>query len=138
MKDPWNVEDNMINLIEKRKYSNFKKPYFWEKLKFSISKQKTNINLFIKPFEGVYPRGIFESKNEINNTKFSVFSFIFIFLYMEFSDFSNIYYLFLTITQFFPLLSVGFKISYIFPLALILAFRAFEEIYQHFRIIKRD
>lgn len=98
MTDPWNVEDNMINLIDKRKYSNFKKPYFWERLKFSISKKHLNRDLFIKPFEGVYPRGLFQSINEINNTKFSVFSFLFIFLYMEFSDFSNIYYLFLTIT----------------------------------------
>ena len=39
MSELWNVEDNMINLIDKGKYSHFRKPYFFEKLKFSLSKE---------------------------------------------------------------------------------------------------
>ena len=131
-------EENQQKLLEtkSKNLGEFRKPFFWERFKYSF--KKTTEKRIIKPKIGYYPRGLLLSSNELNNTKFSFYSFIFIFLYFEFSDFSNVYYLLLTLTQFVPAFEVGFKISYIFPLTIILIFRACEEIFQHFRILNRD
>ena len=119
----------MLELIEHEESEGiYKNPGIKEKFNFQISNQLID-KLYVKPFQKCYPRGLWMTQNVIDNTKFSWYSFIPIFLYMEFSDFSNLYYLLLTATQFIPALSVGFKISYFFPLVTILSFRAFEEIY---------
>ena len=135
----WNFDDNLQTLLPtvvlKRHYI---EPSFREKIKFTFRRGKIPPERFINPGVGFYPRGLFLSSNQTDNTKFTWYTFLPIFLYQEFSDFSNVYYLILTMSQFINVLSVGYKISYIFPLACILAFRAVEELFQHFRIISRD
>jgi len=78
----------------------FQVPGFKNKLLYSLQRFK-NIKeeeRIIRAGKGVYPRGIFLTSNQINNTKFTWYTFIFVFLYQEFSDFSNMYYLMLTVT----------------------------------------
>ena len=134
--------ENEINeeniLLDETLKSEFQKQSFFSKLKYSLKKKNNLHKYYLKPFQGYSPHGIFKETNKVNNTKFNYLTFIFVFLYYEFSDFSNFYYLLLTLTQFYPPLSVGFKISYIFPLAVILLFRALEELFQHLRILNRD
>lgn len=54
-----------------------------------------------------YPGFLSERSNMIDNTKYSAFNFVFLFLYYEFSQFSNLYYLLLSASQFFRPLQVG-------------------------------
>lgn len=61
----------------------------------------------VKINERPYPRFLTESSNKIDNTKYNVFNFVFLFLYYEFSQFSNLYYLLLSVSQFFEPLQVG-------------------------------
>ena len=79
----------------------------WKKL---IRKNFSFENRIIKPNYVPYPRYLFNPDNKIDNTKFTWYNFIPLFLYYEFSQFSNFYYLLLTITQFFKPLQVGFII----------------------------
>ena len=130
------TEEN--KLLDDSQKGEFVKQSIFSKLKYSLTK-KNNIHKYhLKPFEGYSPHGLFTETNKVNNTKYNFLTFIFVFLFYEFSDFSNFYYLLLALTQFYPPLEVGFKISYIFPLLVILLFRALEELFQHLRIKNRD
>ena len=118
--------------------ANYKKPSLMEKLKYSLKKRNQYEKYYIKPFNNYSPRGFSIENNKVNNTKYTYINFLFLFLFYEFSDFSNFYYLLLALTQFYPPLEVGFKISYVLPLLAILFFRCLEELFQHLRISNRD
>ena len=76
--------------------------------------------------------------NERNNQKYSLYTFLFKFLYEQFSNFSNLYFLLLAVSQFVPALQVGFKISYIAPLFFIISFALVAEIKDEFERIRKD
>lgn len=54
-----------------------------------------------------FPRFLNNETNYIDNNKYKWYTFLFLFLYYEFREFSNFYYLLLCITQFFEPLQVG-------------------------------
>ena len=67
--------------------------------------------------------------NKDENNKYNVITFIPITLFNQFRQFGNLFYLILTITQFFPQLAVGFLFTYIAPLAFVVAVSMGKELY---------
>ena len=76
----------------------------WKKL---LNKDYDFASRIIKPHKDPYPKYLLQPDNRIDNTKFAWYNFVVLFLYYEFSQFSNFYYLLLTISQFFKPLQVG-------------------------------
>ncbi|CAK83243.1 unnamed protein product (macronuclear) [Paramecium tetraurelia] len=75
--------------------------------------------------------------NEINNSKYSIFTFLPFVLFYQFQHFFNLYFLGLTITQFIPALKVGFIINYVGPLSIVVCLsmckEAYDDILRHSR-----
>ena len=61
-----------------------------------------------------------------------------IFLYNEYKNFSNLYFLVLAISQLFPILRVGFLITYFGPIAIILGLSLMKELWDHYKTIQKD
>eukprot|EP01101_Sappina_pedata_P011631 TRINITY_DN7848_c0_g1_i1.p1 TRINITY_DN7848_c0_g1~~TRINITY_DN7848_c0_g1_i1.p1 ORF type:complete len:1109 (-),score=362.16 TRINITY_DN7848_c0_g1_i1:43-3369(-) len=59
--------------------------------------------------------------NVVRNQKYSLITFVPIVLYEQFKFFSNLYFLVVALSQFFPPLRVGFLFTYIAPLTFVLA-----------------
>ena len=67
--------------------------------------------------------------NKDENNKYNAITFIPITLFNQFRQFGNLFYLIMTITQFFPQLAVGFLFTYIAPLAFVVAVSMGKELY---------
>lgn len=135
-------EDERQHLLSEFETEKYIEQDFKSRIKYSfnsIFKKDFEVrNRIIKFNKKPYPHFLNNETNYIDNNKYKWYTFIFLFLYYEFREFSNFYYLILCVTQFFDVLAVGFKISYITPVAVILAFRLTEEIVQELRIKNRD
>lgn len=77
-------------------------------------------------------------RNIIRNTKYNALTFIPKVLYEQFRYFFNLYFLGITITQFFPPLKVGFLFTYIAPLVLVLSITMCKELIDDVRRAVRD
>mmetsp|Transcript_16504 Transcript_16504/g.29748 ORF Transcript_16504/g.29748 Transcript_16504/m.29748 type:complete len:1065 (-) Transcript_16504:24-3218(-) len=58
--------------------------------------------------------------NGVSNTKYNVLSFVPLVLYNQFKFFFNMFFLIITISQFFPPLQVGFLFTYVAPLCFVI------------------
>ena len=71
------------------------------------------------------------------NSKYNFLTFLPLVLYQQFKYFFNLYFLGLTITQFIPVLRVGFLFNYVGPLSLVLTLsmckEAYDDILRHAR-----
>ena len=76
--------------------------------------------------------------NQIDNTKFNFLTFMPVFLFNEYKNFSNLYFLVLAITQLFPILSVGFIITYFGPIVVVLGLSLMKELWDHYKTIQKD
>lgn len=85
----------------------------------------------------IYPANINEP-NVINNSKYTVISFLPLVLYHQFRYFFNLFFLLIALSQFINMLKVGFLFTYIAPLALVLGFTLFKEAYDDYNRKKRD
>ena len=76
--------------------------------------------------------------NQLNNQKYNVFSFVPKVLYNEFKFFFNMFFLVIALTQFVPILKVGFLFTYIAPLAFVLTVTMIKEAFDDFGRYRRD
>jgi len=76
--------------------------------------------------------------NAVNNQKYSLITFIPLFLYYEFRFFFNLYFLVVALTQFVPALQVGFLFTYVAPLCFVLAVSMAKEAYDDVQRHRRD
>lgn len=101
-------ESEGLNPLERQYY---KEQSFWSRLKLQLKGKDRRLNSLgykiVKPNRKQYPCRLVPSTNKIDNTKYTWYNFIVLFLYFEFSQFSNLNYLLLCISQFFPALKVG-------------------------------
>ena len=67
--------------------------------------------------------------NKVENNKYTFITFFPVTLFNQFKQFGNFFYLLLTITQFVPVLKVGFVFTYISPLAFVVAVSMGKELY---------
>lgn len=74
----------------------------------------------------------------MDNSKFSVISFLPLVLYHQFRYFFNLFFLLIALSQFINMLKVGFLFTYVAPLALVLGFTLFKEAYDDYNRKKRD
>lgn len=65
--------------------------------------------------------------NKIINQKYNIITFVPVVLYNQFKFFFNMFFLAIAITQFIPVLKVGFLISYVAPLVFVLAITLIKE-----------
>ena len=84
-----------------------------------------------------YPVNI-EEPNIIDNSKYSVVSFLSLVLYHQFRYFFNLFFLIIALSQFVNMLKVGFMFTYVAPLALVLGFTLTKEGYDDYNRKKRD
>ena len=67
--------------------------------------------------------------NKVENHKYNLLSFIPVVIFNQFKQFGNFFYLIMTITQFFPALTVGFLFSYLSPLVIVVGASMLKELY---------
>ncbi len=67
--------------------------------------------------------------NKVENHKYNLLSFIPVVIFNQFKQFGNFFYLIMTITQFFPSLTVGFLFSYLSPLIIVVGAAMLKELY---------
>ena len=70
-----------------------------------------------------------EWSNKIENQKYNLITFIPVVLYNQFKQFGNLFYLIMSITQFFDDLKVGFLFTYVSPLAIVVTISMLKELY---------
>jgi phospholipid-translocating ATPase len=73
----------------------------------------------------IYPESINEP-NVINNSKYSLVSFLPLVLYHQFRYFFNMFFLIIALSQLIDMLKVGFLFTYVAPLLLVLGFTLFK------------
>ena len=67
--------------------------------------------------------------NKIENHKYNLITFIPVVIFNQFKQFGNFFYLIMTISQFFSVLKVGFLISYLSPLVIVISVTMIKELY---------
>ena len=67
--------------------------------------------------------------NKIENHKYNFITFIPVVIFNQFKQFGNFFYLIMTISQFFSVLKVGFLISYLSPLVIVITVTMIKELY---------
>ncbi|CAD8130725.1 unnamed protein product [Paramecium sonneborni] len=84
----------------------------------------------------VYPQ--INMPNIVKNQKYNILSFVSMVLYKQFRYFFNLIFLFITLSQFVPLLKGGFLFSYVAPLAFVLRhmmiFKGIQKIMKQFHM----
>jgi len=65
--------------------------------------------------------------NRQQNTKYNIITFIPVVLYNQFKFFYNLFFLMITLSQFYPPLKVGFLFTYVSPLAFVLGITLVKE-----------
>ncbi|KZS95466.1 phospholipid-translocating P-type ATPase [Sistotremastrum niveocremeum HHB9708] len=76
--------------------------------------------------------------NVARNQKYNVFTFLPLVLYEQFKFFFNLYFLLVALSQFIPALKIGFLVTYIAPLAFVLAVTMGKEAYDDYKRHLRD
>ncbi|KIM23917.1 hypothetical protein M408DRAFT_332096 [Serendipita vermifera MAFF 305830] len=76
--------------------------------------------------------------NVVRNQKYNVFTFFPIVFYEQFKFFFNLYFLLVALSQFIPALKIGFILTYIAPLAFVLAVTMGKEAYDDYKRNLRD
>ncbi|ELP93552.1 phospholipid-transporting ATPase, putative [Entamoeba invadens IP1] len=71
--------------------------------------------------------------NKVSTTKYSIFSFIFVFLYNQFKHVTNIYFLLVAIISLIPQISATNPVTNVFPLIFVLCISAIKEIIEDIR-----
>lgn len=82
--------------------------------------------------KGPYPPNI------VRNQKYSIITFLPLFLYNEFRFFFNLYFLMVALSQLISVLRVGFLFTYVAPLVLVLMVSMAKEIYDDLLRFRRD
>jgi len=77
-------------------------------------------------------------KNAINNQKYNIFTFIPKVLFNQFRQFYNLFFLLICISQLFPLLRIGFIVTYVTPLLFVLTITLLKEGIDDFKRYRRD
>ena len=76
--------------------------------------------------------------NVVRNQKYNVITFLPIVFYEQFKFFFNLYFLLVALSQFIPALKIGFILTYIAPLAFVLAVTMGKEAYDDYQRNLRD
>ena len=77
-------------------------------------------------------------ENVIRNQKYNILTFLPLTLFDQFKYFSNMYFLLTALTQFVPILKVGYLFTYIAPLAFVLALSLGKEAYDDIQRMLQD
>lgn len=97
-----------------------------------ISREKRVINLNGRVRPSRFPT------NRQNNQKYNVITLIPVVLFNQFKFFYNFFFLVIALSQFIPALKVGFLITYIAPLAFVLAVTIVKECFDDFQRMRKD
>ncbi|KAF9513516.1 hypothetical protein BS47DRAFT_1372504 [Hydnum rufescens UP504] len=83
----------------------------------------------------------FQSKfpaNVVRNQKYNFATFLPLVFYEQFKFFFNLYFLLVALSQFVPALKIGFIVTYVAPLAFVLAVTMGKEAYDDYKRFQRD
>lgn len=78
------------------------------------------------------------AKNEVRNQKYSLLSFVPVVLIEQFQYFFNFYFLVVALSQFIPILQVGYLFTYVAPLLFVLSVTMAKEAYDDIQRWRRD
>lgn len=76
--------------------------------------------------------------NAVNNQKYNLLNFLPLVLFNQFKLFFNFFQLAINLSQFVPILKVGFLFTYIAPLIMVLTFTIVKEAYDDLKRWRRD
>lgn len=76
--------------------------------------------------------------NAINNCKYTWYSFVPMVLFNQFKYFFNLFFLLIALSQIIPALRVGFLISFVMPLVVVLAITMIKEFYDDLARYRKD
>jgi len=76
--------------------------------------------------------------NVVRNQKYSLVTFLPLVLYEQFKFFFNLYFLLVALSQFIPALKIGFLVTYIAPLMLVLSVTIGKEAFDDYKRYQRD
>ncbi|KZT54722.1 phospholipid-translocating P-type ATPase [Calocera cornea HHB12733] len=76
--------------------------------------------------------------NVVRNQKYSMFSFLPLVLYEQFKFFFNMYFLLVALSQFIPALKIGYLVTYVAPLSIVLLVTMGKEAYDDYQRHLRD
>lgn len=76
--------------------------------------------------------------NSVKNTKYTIFNFLILFLYYQFKQPMNFFFLVISLSQTYPPLQVGFLFTYIAPLIFVMVVTMSKEAYDDYLRWKRD
>ena len=76
--------------------------------------------------------------NSVSNTKYTFYNFLIKFLFIQFSQPMNFFFLIISLSQTYPPFQVGFLFTYIAPLIFVLVITMGKEIYDDLQRYKRD
>jgi phospholipid-translocating ATPase len=87
---------------------------------------------------GNYVRDASFPPNLVRNTRYTLVSFLPLCLFNQFRLFFNLYFLLITLSQFIPVLKVGYLFTYLSPLLFVLALSLSKEAYDDIQRSRRD
>lgn len=76
--------------------------------------------------------------NKMNNRKYTLLSFLPLFLFDQYKHFQNFYFLAIAMSQFIPIFKVGLLITYFFPIIIITGISLIKEIYDEIKKLLKD
>jgi phospholipid-translocating ATPase len=78
------------------------------------------------------------AQNVIRNQKYNPWTFLPVILYEQFKFFFNLYFLLVALSQFIPVLKIGYLFTYVSPLVFVLLVTIAKEAYDDYKRYKRD
>lgn len=76
--------------------------------------------------------------NTTNNQKYNFFTFLPLFLFNEYKHFSNLYFLILALLQIYPPFKIGFLITYVGPIVVVMTLSLIKEIWDDLKRKMKD
>jgi hypothetical protein len=127
--------DEHQNLLKQKRRAQDQKPACYalrRYLGWIVSREKRFLHIKGKRTPSKFPT------NRLNNQKYNVLTLVPLVLFNQFKFFYNFFFLAIGLSQFIPPLKVGFLITYIAPLAFVLAITIIKEFFDDVQRMRKD
>ena len=126
-----NLNEKLIQFNNQKQQTTINRPTLFHEIMIKIFPclhhvdQLSKKHIFLKESELNYTY----FSNKVENHKYNLISFVPVVIFNQFKQFGNFFYLIMTLTQFVPVLIVGFLFSYLSPLVIVVGVTMIKELY---------
>jgi len=128
-------EEQEFSIVPLSRWERFVK---WIKMEEYFTPRVIRMNEENNPKKNPLVKGGPFPENIVKNTKYNILTFLPITLYNQFKYFINIYFLAVALSQFIPILKVGFLFTYVAPLAFVVGLSLAKEAYDDIKRMIQD